>query len=192
MPFDSTDPDTLAVWSSPSVTAADQAGDGLDEVVVGLFDRYREPLLRHLWNFGLALPDAEEVIQEAFLLLYQHLRRGRSRENLRGWLFGVAHNLALKRRYRTHRELAAQANASHSQPTVNPGPDPEAQAATKQNQERIMAVVKALPTQDRQCLTLRAEGLRYREIAQILEISLGAVALSLGRSLARVARVMGR
>lgn len=192
MPFDSTDPDIPAVWRSPSATATGQAGDGLDEVVVGLFDRYREPLLRYLWSFGLGLPDAEEVIQEVFLLLYQNLQRGRSRENLRGWLFGVAHNLALKRRYRTHRERAVQADASASKTAVNLGPDPEAQAAAKQNLERLMAVVEALPTQDRQCLTLRAEGLRYREIAQTLEISLGAVALSLARSLARMARAIGR
>jgi RNA polymerase sigma-70 factor (ECF subfamily) len=192
MPLDSTDLDSLAVWSSPSVTAAGQQGDALDVVIVGLFDRHREPLLRYLLNFGLALPNAEEVIQEAFLLLYQHLRGGRSRENLRGWLFGVAHNLALKRRYRTHRERAAQANASALQPTLSPGLDPEAQAAAKQNHERLMAVVEVLSAQDRQCLTLRAEGLRYREIAQILEISLGGVALSLARSLARVVRAMGR
>jgi RNA polymerase sigma-70 factor (ECF subfamily) len=37
-------------------------------------------------------------------------------------------------------------------------------------------------------LHLRAEGLRYREIAEILEMSLGAVSISLSRSLARLER----
>jgi RNA polymerase sigma-70 factor, ECF subfamily len=192
MAFDSTDPDILAVWRSPSATAARETGDGLDEVVIGLFDRFREPLLRYLWSFGLALPDAEEVIQDVFLLLYEHLRRGKPHANLRGWVFGVAHNLALKRRYRTHRERAAQADASAARPMVDPCPDPEVQAAANQSQEHLRAVVEALPAQDRQCLTLRAEGLRYREIARILEISLGAVSLSLARSLGRLARAMGR
>jgi RNA polymerase sigma-70 factor (ECF subfamily) len=53
-------------------------------------------------------------------------------------------------------------------------------------------VVQALPEQDRRCLFLRAEGLRYREIAAILDMSLGAVSLSLGRSLARIARAAER
>jgi RNA polymerase sigma-70 factor (ECF subfamily) len=35
---------------------------------------------------------------------------------------------------------------------------------------------------------LRAEGLRYREIAQVLDMSLGAVSISLARSLARFER----
>ena len=49
-------------------------------------------------------------------------------------------------------------------------------------------VVGALPEQDRRCLFLRAEGLRYREIAETLDMSLGAVSISLARSLARIAR----
>jgi len=55
-----------------------------------------------------------------------------------------------------------------------------------------MAVVEALPEQDRRCLFLRAEGLRYREIAEILDMSLGGVSLSLARSLARLARYAER
>ena len=43
-----------------------------------------------------------------------------------------------------------------------------------------------LPEQDRRCLYLRAEGLRYREISTILDMSLGSVSLSLERSLARM------
>lgn len=192
MPFDSTGADILAVWHSPAAAAPGETADGLDEVVVGLFDEFRAPLLRYLLSFGLTLPDGEEVIQEVFLSLYQHLRRGKSRENLRGWLFRVAHNLALKRRCRTHREWAAQADGGAPESTADPGPNPETQAAASQYQQRLLAVVDALPALDRRCLTLRAEGLRYREIARVLEISLGAVSLSLARSLARIARAAGR
>jgi RNA polymerase sigma-70 factor (ECF subfamily) len=59
---------------------------------------------------------------------------------------------------------------------------------TNQVRQRALQVAKALPEQDRRCLFLRAEGLRYREIAGILDMSLGAVSLSLTRSLARIAR----
>lgn len=192
MPFDSTDPDILALWPSPSVAASGKSADGLDGVVVSLFDRYRKPLLRYLCILDLSVPDSEEVIQEVFLELYQHLRRGKSRENLRGWLFVVAHNLALKRRSRTHRERTAQVDPCVLETAADHNLSPEAQTATKQTQERLIAVIAALPAADRRCLTLRAEGLRYREIAKILDISLGAVSLSLARSLARMARAMRR
>jgi RNA polymerase sigma-70 factor (ECF subfamily) len=64
-------------------------------------------LLRYLSSFGVSVPDGEELIQESFLSLFKHLRAGKPRENLRGWLFRVTHNLALKERYRAHRSLDA-------------------------------------------------------------------------------------
>jgi RNA polymerase sigma-70 factor (ECF subfamily) len=56
----------------------------------------------------------------------------------------------------------------------------------------LLAVVHALPELDQGCLRLRAEGLRYREIASVLGMSLGAVSISLTRSLARLIRADGR
>jgi len=172
-------------------TAGAEAGKGrerLEADVVALFDELRDPLLRYLASFGLALPDSEEVLQEVFLALFQHLDRGKSRDNLRGWLFRVAYNLALKRRYRSRQDSAARVDSGVADLAIEPGPNPEDQMVRSQTQRRLLAVVRALPEQDRLCLFLRAEGLRYREIAGILDMSLGAVSLSLARSLARIAR----
>ena len=47
--------------------------------------------------FGISLADGEEIIQETFLALFDHLRKGSRRDNLRGWIFRLTHNLALKR-----------------------------------------------------------------------------------------------
>ena len=75
----------------------------LEDEIVGLFDLLREPLLRYLASLGLPMADGEEIVQEVFLSLFQHLRRGGDRTNLRGWVFRVAHNLGLKRRSKTSR-----------------------------------------------------------------------------------------
>lgn len=161
----------------------------LQQEVIELFDQLRGRLLRYTFNFGLPVQDGEEVIQEVFLALFQHLQQGKPRENLRGWVFRVAHNLALKRR-----AAALSTQASLAPPAeladlfADPGPDPEAQFASTQTQQKLLAVFRVLPEQDRRCLILRAEGLRYREIAQVLGMSLGGVSLSLGRSLARLGR----
>jgi RNA polymerase sigma-70 factor (ECF subfamily) len=166
--------------------AVDQ--DGVENEVIGLFDRFRSPLLHYLGSFGFAYADGEEVVQEAFLSLFRHLSGAKSRENLPGWLFRVAHNLALKRRYRVQRESEVYAWAGAPDLAVDPGLSPEEALIHSQARMRLLAVVQALGEQDRRCLFLRAEGLRYREIAEVLEISLGAVSLSLSRSLARLAR----
>jgi RNA polymerase sigma-70 factor, ECF subfamily len=155
----------------------------LEEEVVALFEQHRSSLLRYLLSFRIATPDAEEIVQEVFLSLFQHLRRGKSRANLHGWVFRVAHNLALKNRARTQRQWSG---ATGDQ--MDRAPGPEEQLADLQRQDRLLAVVKALPESDRCCLSLRAEGLRYREIAEVLGISLGAVANSLEKSLSRLSR----
>jgi RNA polymerase sigma-70 factor (ECF subfamily) len=164
----------------------------LEEEVVVLFDQFRDPLLRYLATLGVAMLDGEEVIQEVFLSLFQHLGKGKPRRNLRGWLFRVAHNLGLKRRHRSWRVHQSRAEAGAEALAVEPGPNPEDQVVHAQMQRRILAAIEALPEQDRRCLFLRAEGLRYREIAEILDISLGSVSLSLARSLARMSRIAER
>jgi RNA polymerase sigma-70 factor, ECF subfamily len=192
MSFRLTGPAILAIWRTPSALAPGARLERLEEDVVALFDQFRDPLLRYLLGFGIGIADGEEVIQEVFLVLFQHLQRGKSRENLRGWLFRVAHNLALKKRSRNRREFWARAEAGAEELAVDPHPNPEDQVVNSQTRQRLLAVVEALPEQDRRCLFLRAEGLRYREIAGILDVSLGAVSLSLARSLARIARAAER
>jgi RNA polymerase sigma-70 factor (ECF subfamily) len=73
------------------------SASAVEERVIALFDELRIPLLRYLAGFPLTLQDSEDVIQEVFLALFQYLRRGKSHQNVRGWLFRAAHNLALKK-----------------------------------------------------------------------------------------------
>ena len=172
---------------------AEAQPSSLADEVTEFFDELRSPLLRYLLSFGLTAQDGEEVIQEVFLALFQHLRRGGPRTNLRGWIFRVAHNLGLRRcnANRAATKLFTPSRELTSGAPLDPGPTPEERWVSRQRQQRLLAVVQALPEQDRRCLYLRAEGLRYREITAVLGMSLGAVALSLGRSLARLSRADG-
>jgi RNA polymerase sigma-70 factor, ECF subfamily len=164
-----------------------------EEQVIALFDQLRAPLLRYALSIGLARADGEEIIQEAFLSLFQHLQQGRSRHNLRGWLFRVVHNLSLKRLSRNKRcGDVVGLDRSLAEFHLDSRPNPEEQASFSQRQTRLLAVLRALPAQDQHCLRLRAEGLRYREIAEVLGRSLGSISASLARSLARLGRADGR
>jgi RNA polymerase sigma-70 factor (ECF subfamily) len=161
----------------------------LEQEVVALFNELRTPLLRYALSLGLPLQDGEEVVQDVFVALFQHLRKDKPRSNLRGWVFRVGHNLALKQRMRNGRRNRLECEAEAAGLSHDPGPDPEQHVAQEQRRRHLLNVVEALPETDRCCIYLRAEGLRYREISEVLGISLGGVALSLSRSLARLGKV---
>jgi RNA polymerase sigma-70 factor, ECF subfamily len=185
-------PDLTQAQSLPRLTDRERKQDRseLECEVVALFDEYRDRMLAFVTAFGLTGHDAEEVVQEVFLSLFRHLIAGRPRSNLRGWIFRVAHNLALKRRYANQqRQKWIEPEDSRETPFYDPSPTPEEHAVCAQRRQRMLSAVKALSEQDRLCFTLRADGLRYREIAHVLGISLGSVALSLTRSITRLMRV---
>lgn len=188
-------PESNILPASAVIGTVEQAlPSALEREVVDLFDQMRNRLLRYLFSFGLSAADCEEILQETFLALFQHLQRGKSRDSLPAWLFRVAHNLALKKRMRSRRDFQSLSDpmTGAKETVADPRPSAEDQLSTLQDQQRMKAVVEALPELDRRCLILRAEGLRYREIASVLDMSLGSVSLSLGRSMARVARALQR
>jgi RNA polymerase sigma-70 factor, ECF subfamily len=176
----------LGTTSSPALPSE------IESEVIDLFDQLQERLFGYVLSFGLTTHDTEDIVQETFLSLFRHLQLGRSRRNLRGWIFRVAHNLALKRRSANQAGSIGVPYDDLATVHSDPNPSIEEQIAFDQRQKRLIAVLDALPEQDKRCLTLRAEGLKYREIAEILGISLGSVSISLARSLARLTRSEGR
>jgi RNA polymerase sigma-70 factor, ECF subfamily len=163
----------------------------LESLVIRLFDQFQGRVLSYVVSCGLPFHDAEDIVQETFLSLFRHLELGRPRSNLNGWLFRVAHNLALKRRVanQAFERTVVDENTLAQHPCD--GPNAEEEVSFSQMQRRMRAVFEALPEQDQRCLSLRAEGLKYRQIADVLGVSVGGVSLSLSRSLARIIRATG-
>ena len=157
--------------------------------VLRIFDGCGPAVHRYVRSCGIAPDVADDIVQETFLALFQHLRKGGGRENLRGWVMQVGYRLALKhrrqdgRRGRWQGPWGAEAAGVH-----DPAAGPEEAFMAHEDRRRLRAVLKALPERDRRCVYLRAEGLRYREIADVLGVSLGAVAKSVARALGRLGR----
>lgn len=181
------------IFPLTAASAAESKQSEIQAEVIRLFDELRTPSLRYVLSLGLPVHDGEEVVQEVFLALLRHLQGGRPRDNLRGWVFRVAHNLALKRRQASRRwSEATESDWELAARRPHPSRNPEQQFSDSQRRNRLLAVFRSLPEEDRCCLRLRAEGLRYREIAGVLDMSLGAISNSLTRSLARMVREDGR
>lgn len=166
-------------------TCSGAPGLTIEDEVTLLYRELHASLLRYLGSLGLPAAEAEDIVQETFLHLFEHLRRQKPRHNLRGWLFRVARNLGRKRAALLRRSPIDAVDDPASL-RCHSTTDPEEMAAWNRRQAHLANVVQALPERDRSCLLLRAEGLRYREIAEALDISLGTVANSLARSLGKL------
>jgi RNA polymerase sigma-70 factor (ECF subfamily) len=155
----------------------------LEEQVTRAFEDARDDVYRYLLTLGLVPAQAQEATQEVFMRLYVALRKGESIQNTRGWVFRVAHNLALDWRAKERTqpfdfEMGALVRDRH------PGAD--AYLIERERMRRIGQAWKTLSAQQRQCLHLRADGLKYREIGEALGISISSVREFLTRAIAKL------
>src|SRR5580704_16639646 len=134
-----------------------------------LYRELRKPLLRYLVCLGLTSDEAQDVVQDAFLILHRHLASGGSQENIRGWLFRVAHNQARNRQNRYDRNFSAASEAQLD--AVSHEATPERAVLEKEKIQRLEKAMRLLTASEKECLLFRASGLRYREIGEVLGIA---------------------
>ncbi len=148
------------------------------------FEELRAPVYRYLICSGLNPADAEEVTQDTFLRLQRHLNGSGSQANLRGWIFEVARNAARDRRKtaRWRRTVALDAEAGFADPQASP----EVQAIQEERMRLMRAAMEKLSEQQRECILLRMSGLRYREIAEVMGISVSSAGELAARASARL------
>jgi len=181
------------MWADPvgdrlvGILGQDRTGSALQDRVSRLFEEARDHVFRYLLTLGLHPARAQEAVQEVFLRLYATLKKGEAIENPRGWVFRVAHNYGLKVRERQVSEepIGAALEARLS----SPGENPEAELLERERMLRFHHAVEGLSEQQKRCLFLRMEGLRYPEIGSALGISPSAVGEFLRRAMARLKKV---
>ena len=165
----------------------DRTGSALQDQVSQLFEEARDDVYQYLLTLGLHPPRAQEAVQEVFLRLYATLKKGEAIENPRGWVFRVAHNYGLKVRERQVSEEPFDAALEARLST--PGGNPESELLERERMLRFHHAVEGLSEQQKRCLFLRMEGLRYPEIGSALGISASAVGEFLRRAMTRLKKV---
>lgn len=160
----------------------------LQDQVIQLYEEARQDVYHYLLRLRLTPAQAQEGAQEVFLRLHSALRRGEAIRNPRAWVFRVAHNLA-----------ATQHAAADRWTSIEPGleavladraPGPERDAIRRQQSARVSQALSELSPQQRRCLYLRAEGLRYREIAETIGIGVSTVSEFVTRAVVRLRRAL--
>lgn len=157
--------------------------------VVALYDELRPSIFGYLCSIGVHPEQAEDVVQETFLRLFRDFTHELVADSVRPWVFRVAQYIVTDEQRKSKRLLDLDAQAERLiDLRVDPSLNPEESLARKEQVNRLFAAVLRLPGQQRQCLHLRAEGLRYREIATALGVSIPRVAVLLEKALVRLAR----
>jgi RNA polymerase sigma-70 factor (ECF subfamily) len=167
-----------------AMTGRERVGAAPRERVGELYEESRDDVYRYLLTLGLYPASAQEVAQEVFLRLYEGLRKGEEIENPRAWVFRVAHNLGLKTCARQGVETPFDPDVKQRLAAVKE--TPESELMERERMSRFHLAVEGLSEQQRRCLFLRLEGLRYPEIAGALGISASAVGEFLRRATARL------
>jgi|SRR3984957_420324 len=160
----------------------------LQDEVAQLFEEARDDVYRYLLTLGLYPPEAQEASQEVFLRLYATLKKGELIRSPRAWIFRVAHNLGLK--IRAQQKGNEPFDASLEARLAGSTADPERSLLERERASRFHAEIEALSEQQRRCLYLRLEGLRYPEIAAALGISASAVGEFLRRAIVRLKKAI--
>lgn len=159
-----------------------------------LYRELRQPLLRYLVCIGLRADEAQDVVQDAFVSLQKHLAAGGSQkngaqENVRAWLYRVAHNAARNRQKSFHRRCGEPLD-DHMDSQLDPFVDqttPESAAIEKEKFRRLAKAVRLLTETERECLLLRGGGLRYREIGEVLGLATSTVGDTVERAIRKLA-----
>ena len=167
--------------------ASERAGVTLSDQVARFYEETRDDVYRYLLTVGLHPPQAQEAAQEVFLRLYVTLKKGECIENQRAWVFRVAHNLGLKVRARQDREPPYDPEIEVR--LVDPELNPEQSLLDRERARRFHQAIEGLSDQQRRCLYLRLEGLRYTEVGAVLGISPSAVGEFLRRAVVRLKKV---
>lgn len=149
-----------------------------------LYNRYSEPICRFLFQLTWDQETAEDYLQETFLRLYRARYRYEPTGKFSTFIFQIAKNyyLSQRRKSKCHSEevsLTFQDRNGHKpfeNIRANERIEPEVHLIEEYNRFRMRRAISLLPDSQKIVFTLsHFEGLKYVEIAELLEIPIGTV-----------------
>ncbi len=131
------------------------------------FERYQASLLSFLVSKGTARDDAEDLLQTAFLIIWEKREEIRPDRSLRSFLYTIAYNRMLnlfRDRKDQDPDFAYKLSAS--------GDNPEEAAENRQAIEALHKALEVMPEKRRRVFELcYLQGLSYKEAAQAMDVA---------------------
>lgn len=157
-----------------------------------LVARYQRPLFNFILRYLGDRPAAEDLTQEVFLRAFEAAGRFEPRASVASWLFKIAYNLAMneiKRRGR-FQSLSDQPVAVEAETADR---DYSESSARRELEGEVASALGALTENQRAALLLRVnEGMSYREIGEVMGLSLQSVESLIFRARTRLKQLIER
>lgn len=135
-----------------------------------LVDRWQAPIHRFAFRFFADVDDASEITQKTFIKVYQKLDTLDEPGKFSSWIYRVANNLCLDELKRAGRRKSTTLEAWAEQ--AEGSQTPAKKLETKELGEVLQKALQTLPDEQRAVIILKQyEGMKFREIADILEES---------------------
>lgn len=158
------------------------AGDR--EAFGGLVRRYQDRLHNGMVQILRNETDAEDTVQEAFILALTKLHTFQGRSGFFTWLYRIAYNVAVTRMRQRKPTVSISGTAAEfelSLPATEPMPD--AGILQRERAEQLMRALDQISGEHRAILVLREmDGMDYCAIAEILDLPIGTVRSRLHRA----------
>ena len=161
-----------------SILVADLCDGDMTALAI-LVDRHKDLVYRVAMQITKNSDDASDVLQDAFLKVYDSINAFRQESAFETWLYRIVVNLsidAVKKRKRQQESMASLSEVSDVHQNQDILQDPTRQAERNELQEWVTQAVNSLSIKHRAVVILHElEGLSHPQIADILDCSEGTV-----------------
>jgi RNA polymerase sigma-70 factor, ECF subfamily len=162
------------------------AQKGSEKAYRELLTRYQRPVFSVIFRMIRDRERAEDLAQETFVRVFNHIDRYDPRYKFSSWIFKIATNLTIDSIRRkeldtvsidgSRNAVTAEQIEATSITVASPDENPEQQLEAKQLGAEIEGAIGRLRPEYRAAILLRhVEGREYQEIAEILSLPLGTV-----------------
>ena len=132
---------------------------------------------------------AEEVVSDVLLEVWKHRKTLHEIKDLRAWMVTLTHNRAVScLRKEAPAGRAVSLDDSESFQFASPLQPPDEAVISREALQRINEIIRSLPPKCRQAFVLaKIEGLSYKEIARIMDISVKTINIHIAKALQLIA-----